>query len=134
MSDLFTDALVVYPSAEDSGRFVAHSLRTDQIGVDDNVEGAVYELFLAIKGLFEERRRDPRVVIEKPAPAEIQQLYVSLRKTKRRPLPDELMTRIFARLSARSGPRRSYSKTTVRHSVREGWRLVDSVDVGLVPA
>ena len=74
MHGVFVDAFVVYPSLDDPGWFVAHSLRTDQIGVDDSVEGAVCELVLALKALFEEHAKDPSVVVEDPAPDDVQAL------------------------------------------------------------
>lgn len=73
---LSTDTIVVYPS-EDGVHYVAHSLRTDQIGVGETFTEAVAELSRAYVALWEAHARDPSVVIERPAPPEIQLLASS---------------------------------------------------------
>ena len=131
MSKFFFDALVVYPSEDGSGRFVAHSLRTDQIGVDDSIEGAVQELAFALVALFEEHQRDRSVQIECPAPDNVQQLFIKLRKKgQKSKLPDEIMERVAARTASRGKVQPSPKKRLTTPL----WRHIDNLDTGLVPA
>ncbi len=66
------DKFVVYKS---EGRFVAHSLYTDQIGIGESVESAIYELILSLFALLEEHKRDSNVQIRCNAPEDVQKLY-----------------------------------------------------------
>lgn len=68
---LKNDVWVIYPSQQDEGKYVAHSLRTDQLGVGECIVDALVELVLALRTLLKERRRDTRVDIYRDAPAEV---------------------------------------------------------------
>jgi len=81
----YADLWVIYPSRLEPGQYVAHSLRTDQVGVGDCVLDAYLELAANIRGLLREAKRDPRIEIYQEAPPAIWKLAA-----KARPLPREI--------------------------------------------
>ena len=76
----FEDILIVYPSDCDPGKFVAHSVRTDQIGVGDNAVEAICELFSAVRDLLEEAAKDTSIVVECLAPDEVLRKFATAHK------------------------------------------------------
>ena len=93
----FADILVIYPSHDDvePDLWVAHSVRTDQVGVGHDPVEAVRELAIAVRTLFEEAHKDARVLIEQPAPVEV------LKKMAGgEPLPEPMWERMKAAIEA----------------------------------
>lgn len=92
---MFPDHFVVYRSTEeeDERRYVAHSIRTDQVGMGDDMEEAIVDLFAALRTLFAEAERDPRVVVAQKAPEEVVDRFLESPR-----LPDEIWSRVFSRL------------------------------------
>ena len=82
----FLDVAVIYPSEDEEGMWVAHSLLTDQIGMGTCVLDAFVELRKAIAALLELAKSDPSVAVFRPAPPEVQE---RLRRAKK--LPDEIV-------------------------------------------
>ena len=78
------DTCVIYHSEED-GCFVAHSLRTDQIGTGDCVVAALADLMRAIEELLELAEKERDVAIYRDAPPEIRRMA-----KRAKPLPVEL--------------------------------------------
>lgn len=94
----FKELVVVYPSSDqgvDGEVWVAHSLRTDQVGVGQDPVEAVRDLCFAVKTLLEEAESDKTVRVEQPAPIEILERYHGAQ-----PMPDELWKRIQAAIQA----------------------------------
>lgn len=89
----WADHFVVYRSKDDDGRYVAHSVRTDQIGIDETVVGAVHELYTALRALIEEAQRDPNVVVFQQAPEEVVNTFLRAPK-----LRDDLWAEIRTRI------------------------------------
>jgi len=89
--DAFEDILVIFPSEGDveEGLWVAHSVRTDQVGVGHDPIEAVRELAACVRELLLEAASDDRVRVEQLAPAE-----VIRRISGARPLPEEAWARI----------------------------------------
>lgn len=76
MSDakkLDRDVCLVYQSKEDKC-WVAHSMRTDQIGTGDCIVNALADLLRAVKELLELAEEDGSIQVLKDAPAEFQKL------------------------------------------------------------
>ena len=67
----FSDEWVIYPSELETGRYVAHSLRTDQVGVGKCVLDAYIELARCIRSVLREATRDKRIQVYQPAPQEV---------------------------------------------------------------
>ncbi len=95
MGQGFGDIIVLYPSVDDvePGLWVAHSARTDQVGVGHDLIEAIRELALSVRTLLEEAAKDPTVRVEQPAPLEV------LRKLQgATSLPKPLLERVRAAL------------------------------------
>lgn len=67
------DECLVYWSRQDKC-WVAHSLRTDQIGTGDCIVRAIADLLRAIKGLLELAEEDERIQVHRPAASEFQEM------------------------------------------------------------
>lgn len=80
----FADHFVVYRSQEDEGLFVAHSVRTDQVGVADSVVEAVHEMYCSLHALLEDARKDKNLQIDQLAPDPVVKLFLAAEW-----LPDE---------------------------------------------
>lgn len=65
------DKFVIYFCREDS-EWVAHSLKTDQIGTGPCVVDAIADLMQGLKNLSELHQKDPDIEIFRDAPEEIQ--------------------------------------------------------------
>ena len=93
------DEFVVYraPDPGDDGLFIAHSIRTDQLGMAETVGGAIYELLVALRKLYEEHEKDPAVRIDRMADESIQALYFNSD-----PLPEKYWHEAKSRLSNES--------------------------------
>ena len=100
MSHRLRDVWVIYPSANEPGKFVAHSLYTDQIGVAECVLNAYVELCRAVQTLLCEARRDARVKVFQPAPDEVWRML-----EEARPLPREIAEFAHRMLHGRRPPR-----------------------------
>ncbi len=93
----FLDVFVVYKSEHEDGQFVAHSVKTDQIGMGGTVDEALYELFAALAVLVEEAKDHPgEVVIWQPAPPDIINKMLTAER-----LPDAILNRVRSRFRAR---------------------------------
>ena len=93
-SQQIQDIWIIYPSMEERGMFVAHSLRTDQIGMGPCVLDAYVNLALAMRALTKALREDPSLDILREAPPEVWGMLVDAEK-----LPDEIVHRAEKRLS-----------------------------------
>jgi hypothetical protein len=82
----FLDLAVIYPSEEEKGKWVAHSILTDQIGVGDCVLEAFVELRRAIKALLEAAQQDADIQVFRLAPDNVRQRLLNAAK-----LPDEII-------------------------------------------
>jgi hypothetical protein len=78
------DSIVIYPSEEDKC-WIAHSLKTDQIGTGERIVDALADVLKAIHAIQEEALKDGTLAVYRNAPPEIQQLF---RKAK--DLPREI--------------------------------------------
>ena len=67
----FLDTAVIYPSPQTKGRWIAHSINTDQIGVGDCVLDAYIELTKAVTALLEAANNDPSIEVIRRAPDNI---------------------------------------------------------------
>jgi hypothetical protein len=68
---LFLDVCVIYPSPEEKGMWVAHSIQTDQIGVGDCVLNAYVELVRAVNVLLVAAEEDPTIQVFGRAPEDV---------------------------------------------------------------
>jgi len=78
------DLYLIYESEEDGG-WVAHSLRTDQIGTGDSIVEALSDLMRGIKNLLELAREHDDVEVLRDAPQKLQR-----EAEKAKPLPREI--------------------------------------------
>jgi len=78
------DTCVIYYSREDKC-WVAHSVRTDQIGMDDCVVHALADLMRAVEQVLRIAGEDRTIAVLRDAPAKIRKLAESAR-----PLPQEI--------------------------------------------
>jgi len=69
----FTDTFVIYPSEQEEGFWVAHSLNTDQIGTGECVLDAFVAVLRAMRALLEEAGRNPKLRLLSPAPKEVRE-------------------------------------------------------------
>ncbi len=68
MEDRFLDLVVIY---KEYGKWVAHSVETDQIGVDDDIVKAVAGLIKAVESVLQLADEDPTIMSLRKAPQEI---------------------------------------------------------------
>jgi hypothetical protein len=80
----FRDTAVIYYSPEDRC-WIAHSLRTDQVGTGEDMVQAFADLVRGIDGLLELADEDETVKFLREAPKDIQKMAASSR-----PLPKEM--------------------------------------------
>lgn len=73
MASRLSDMCVIYESRED-GCWIAHGLRTDQIGTGGSVVEALADLIRAIDQIRELAQHDASVAVLRPAPADIQKM------------------------------------------------------------
>ena len=78
----FHDTCVIYRSPADEC-WIAHSLRTDQIGTGECVLDALTDLLRALKQLLKLKEEDPDVVVWRSAPARIRQMAARARQLPR---------------------------------------------------
>jgi len=78
----FADKVVIYESRED-GCWIAHSLRTDQIGTGDCVVEALADAIKAIDELVALAEEDGSVALFRPAPAKIRRMAETAAKLPR---------------------------------------------------
>jgi hypothetical protein len=76
---LDSDVCLVYWSQADK-RYVAHSMRTDQIGTGDCIVHAMADLLHAVKDLLELAEQDASIQVLKPAPADRAQVLQQSRR------------------------------------------------------
>ena len=84
MSKQVEDTCVIYESRADKC-WIAHSLRTDQIGAGDCVVAALEDLLRAVEQVFKLAAEDGDVAIFREAPKRIQKMAESAE-----PLPREI--------------------------------------------
>jgi hypothetical protein len=82
----FLDVAVIYPSPNEKGKWVAHSIETDQIGVGECVLDAYVELLRAVRALLSAAERDSSIQVLRRAPDEVCAMLMTARK-----LPDEIV-------------------------------------------
>ena len=78
----FVDTCLVYYEPADNV-WIAHSLKTDQIGVGDCVVDALVDLMAGTRNLLNLAKKDKSIAIFRKAPAKI-----ANRAKKAKPLPD----------------------------------------------
>jgi hypothetical protein len=78
------ETAVIFQSVEDEC-WIAHGLRTDQIGTGDSIVNALADLIRALEAVAAQARRDPSISLLRKAPPEIQARAKTARK-----LPQEL--------------------------------------------
>ena len=71
--DNLNETLLIYYSEEDQ-RWVAHGLRTDQIGDGESMLGALVDAMRAIDAVFLAAHDDPTLASLREAPEEIQKI------------------------------------------------------------
>ena len=76
------DSVVIYWSDEDAS-WIAHSLRTDQIGTGGRLVDALADVLKAIKLVYAEAKKDPTLGALREAPEEIQKMAETARKLPR---------------------------------------------------
>jgi len=86
--DLSSDIWLFYPSDDDPGMWVGHSILTDQIGMGESVLEAYIVLKRVIRALLEEAKANPGTRVFSPAPKE-----VIGRLQRSRPLPKSITER-----------------------------------------
>ena len=69
----FEDQCVIYFSKEDDN-WIAHSLRTDQVGIGDCIIDALADLIKAVNSIIKEAAKDQTITVMREAPANIQKL------------------------------------------------------------
>jgi hypothetical protein len=78
----FTDTAVIYRA---EGRWIAHGLHTDQIGVGDRIVDALADYFVAVDQVLELAREDETIAYRCEAPPDIQMML-----SESEPLPAEI--------------------------------------------
>ena len=78
------EEVVIYYSEEDSG-WIAHGLRTDQIGTGDRIVDALADLMKAVHQICAEAAKDKTLAYLRAAPQEIQDIA-----RRAIPLPGEI--------------------------------------------
>lgn len=73
LKQAIADSVVIYWSKDDAC-WIAHSLRTDQIGFGSRVVDALADVIRAVAQSHEVAASDPRIAAYQDAPQEIQQL------------------------------------------------------------
>jgi len=91
----FADAAVIYHSKED-GCWIAHSLKTDQIGTGDQVIDALADLIRGVRALLKLAMKDPTIAYLREAPQNIKDLA---RKSKK--LPGEIFEVAYRRVTGK---------------------------------
>lgn len=76
------ESIVIYLSDEDEC-WIAHSLKTDQIGTGERVVDALADVLKAIHLIHDEAAKDASLAVYRDAPREIQQMA---KKAKKLPL------------------------------------------------
>ncbi|MCY2928805.1 MAG: hypothetical protein NTV86_04800 [Planctomycetota bacterium] len=95
--DIQADVWIIYKSVEDdAGRWVAHSLKTDQIAMGDSVLQAYVVMKRVMRAFWESVGEDDTIVYS-PAPKEIHD-----RLRRARPIPNALLVRAEELLARRS--------------------------------
>ncbi|MGC9261671.1 MAG: hypothetical protein ACP5I8_16525 [Phycisphaerae bacterium] len=84
----FSDTAVIYHSTEDNC-WIAHSLRTDQIGTGERVVDALADLIRGVRAVLRLAQKDESIAYLREAPPEIKKLA-----TRSRKLPHEGWRRI----------------------------------------
>lgn len=69
----FSDKAVIYHSPED-GCWIAHSLKTDQIGTGDQVIDALADLIRGVRAVLRLAEKDESIAYLRDAPGEIKKL------------------------------------------------------------
>ncbi len=80
----FEDTLVLYRSTED-GCWIAHSLKTDQIGTGDRIVDALADVIRAVHQVCKAAGKDKTLAYLRAAPAEIRAIA-----DRAKPLPGEI--------------------------------------------
>lgn len=83
-STTFRDSIAIYYSEADEC-WVAHSLRTDQIGMGDRVVDALAAVMRAVDHVFQAAAEDSSIQPLQPAPDEVVRLF-----ERAQPLPREV--------------------------------------------
>jgi hypothetical protein len=71
---IFGDSVVIYFS-EDDNCWVAHGLRTDQIGTGESIVDALADVLKAVQAVYEEALNDGSLAVHRDAPKEIQEMF-----------------------------------------------------------
>lgn len=69
----YSDEVVIYWSEED-GCWIAHTIRTDQIGTGERIVDALADALKAVSSIIEEAGKDPTLALYRDAPNEIKDI------------------------------------------------------------
>src|SRR5665213_453784 len=116
-----TEPAVLYHSEEDAC-WIAHGLRTDQIGTGDRLVTALADLMRAVRALCEMAEKDESIAYLRPAPPEI---FERFRNAK--PLPKEL-SEISHKMAFGEWP--SYLLADIRPEDENGSFTTEVVEAG----
>jgi len=81
---ILSDSVVIYFSQEDNC-WIAHGLRTDQIGTGDRIVDALAEVLRAVQAIYQEALKDGSLAVYREAPKEIRDMFKTAKK-----LPGEI--------------------------------------------
>jgi len=73
------DDFVIYYSNTDKS-WIAHSLRTDQLGFGDCVVDAIADLMVGLHNLYELAKKDTEIIVNCEAPEDIKKLAKNAKK------------------------------------------------------
>lgn len=91
----FSDTAVIYHSPED-GCWIAHSLKTDQIGTGEQVVDALADLIRGVHAVLRLARKDHSIAYLRAAPSEIKRRAAGSKK-----LPSEIFEVAYRRATGR---------------------------------
>ncbi len=78
------DEVVIYPNHEDGG-WIAHSLRTDQIGIGDSIVESLADVMRAVDQVCRAAEKDETLAYLREAPGDIKEILA-----RAKPLPKEI--------------------------------------------
>ncbi len=111
MSHRLRDVWLIYPSANEPGKFVAHSLCTDQVAVGGCVLDAYVELCRSVAVLIREAKQDSRIKLFQPAPEEVWRMV-----EQAKPLPKEIVEIARRMLHGQPHPRTAVPSVRKPHT------------------
>ncbi len=97
--DRFVDYFVAFPSKQVPNHFEAHSLKTNQVGIGESVQEALFELVAGVRDLVIEasKKHDKEFCVWQSAPPEIVKIFLG-NDTER--IPSSLLQQVKQRFAA----------------------------------